>query len=404
MAMANRSPRPERELTLLLAGTAAYRARHRDRLPELTERVDLAALEAFLLRQGMTVLIGRRLEEAAGDALPDGFRARVREQTQRARRQGVSQQMLTVRLTAALEAEGVRALAIKGPLLGERLYDDAGARISADIDLLVAESDLSRAVEIVVGIGYERQEHAAASGSRRPVLHERLVHPADLPPVELHWRVHWYEERFSADLLERCMPGPEGWLLPRPADELVELLLLYARDGFAGLRLASDVAAWWDRYGAELDAAEVTEVASAYPATTRALATASLLAEQLVGVPAARMLSAETLSLASRRAVRFANWSLDGAEGQISANVSLIDWLLAPTGQWRALVRRHVLLTRQDLLTAWPEAGSSVPRVLTLRLLHAVRVVRRYTIAAWTVFRRGVWAPLPASWRGSRVA
>jgi hypothetical protein len=395
------SPEPAHELALLLAGTAAARARHGDRILELRADVDFEALTTFLRAQGMLALIGERIEQLAAPAPPERFREPVRAHALAARRQGVHQQMLTVRLIAALDDAGIRVLPLKGPLLGERLYGDVGARVSADVDLLVARPDLACAVDVVTGLGYRR--HAAhLADATLPTLHAGLVH-AELPPVELHWRVHWYEERFSADMLARSAPGPDGCLLPQPVDELAELLLLYARDGFAGLRLLSDVAAWWDRYATEVGRDGIAEIAATYPATARALASATLVAERLVGLPASEVLPAAALAHASRRAVRFANWPLRGGEGQVSANVSLVDWLLAPTGQRRALVRRHLLLSRQELLARWPEAAGGVRRRARLRLLHVVRIVRRYAIAGWTVARRGAWATTPPSLGGFDV-
>jgi hypothetical protein len=385
---------PEHELALLLAGTAAARERTRSRQLELLARADEVALEAFMLRLGMLALLGRRLEQAAGGALPTRLRKRVEAHALQAQRQGVGQELLTVRLLTALEEAGIRTLALKGPLLGERLYGDVAARISADVDVLVAPQDLPRAVEAMLALGYERQPHRVGDDAR-PALHERLVHPDGLPDVELHWRVHWYEERFSAELLAHAVPGPDGCLVPRRTDELAALLLIYARDGFAGLRLACDLGAWWDRHGDELGPQGLTATARAHPAIARALATAATLAERLVGLPAERVLASDVLAQASPQAARLVNWPLRGSPGQIDANVSLVDWLLAPRGQWRALARRNVLLGRQELLARWPDAHARAWAPLRLRALHAIRVVRRYGIASATVLRHGAWAPPP---------
>jgi hypothetical protein len=86
-----------------------------------------------------------------------------------------------------------------------------------------------------------------------PLLHFVLVHErGELPPVELHWRVHWYERSFARERLLPPAVDPPGDWRPAPADELAALLLFYARDGFIDLRLASDLGAWWDVHGAEL--------------------------------------------------------------------------------------------------------------------------------------------------------
>jgi hypothetical protein len=396
MPVLRASIEPEYELALLLTGTATSRAARSERIQTLADRLDFEALEMLLREEGMLGLIGQRLRDTARLALPSPFCNHVEDYTLTARRQGLYQQMLTIRLMAALEEEDVRVLPLKGPLLGERLYGDIGARVSADIDLLVAESDFSRAIDVVVGLGYERRWNASPS-TLRHALHECLVHPSGLPEVEMHWRMHWYESRFSADLLSRSERGADGLLRPSLSDELAELLLLYARDGFSGLRLVADVAAWWDRYGAELKPCGLTETASEYPALERSLATAALLAERLVGVPARDIFPACMLSRASHTAVRLANWPLRGSAGQISANISLVDWALAPPGQCRALVRRYLLLSDEDLRSRWPEAGSSSLSLSWRRTMHAMRVLRRYAVASWVLALRRVWTPVPRS-------
>jgi hypothetical protein len=395
MRVARQPIAPEQELALLLAGTAAARERHHERLLALAAAADTDALEAFLRRLDLLALLGRRLERLVDDDLPARFRTRLAQHVADAQRQGVGQELLTVRLLAALEAAGVRALPLKGPLLGERLHGDAGARLSADLDVLVARDQLRRAEQVVCELGWGLQPPRESGEDGLPVLHERLVHPQGLPDVELHWRVHWYETRFSAAALERSIPDAGGWLVPRPADELALLLLLYARDGFAGLRLACDLAAWWDRFGAELDEHGVSCHAVEHPATARALATATAVAEQLVGLPSERVLAPALLATASRGAERLANWPLRGVDEQISANVSLADWLMAPSGQWRALTRRNVLLSRRELRTRWPRGAASAGGRLRLRIAHAARLAGRYAIATWTLLRGGTWAPLP---------
>lgn len=386
---------PEHELALLLAGTAASRIDRDCRLQQLARNVDFAQLEAFLRKQRMLVLLGRRLQEVS-TGLPGRFCDHVREDGLSAQRHGVYQQMITVRVAAALEEAGIRVLPLKGPLLGERLYGDVGARISADIDLLVEASDLQRAVEIIRQLGYREQRPSSGSHSGQPVLHERLVHPSALPVIELHWRVHWYEGRFSAELLAHSSVGADGCLRPRAEDELAELLLLYARDGFAGLRLLADLAAWWDLHATELSSDGIERVAFEHPAVARALATAVLLAEQMAELPAHDLLPASARARASRLAMRLANWSLEGKKSQIDANVSLIDLLLAPRERRRALMHRHLQLARENFLAHRPNANLSRQRALWVTSVHAMRTVSRYVIALWAVLRRGAWAPLPS--------
>jgi Uncharacterised nucleotidyltransferase len=388
---------PERQLALLLAGTCAQRARNHARINELSARTSFTELESFLREDGMLTLLGRRLLEVT-DRVPKSFAQLVAEYARSAQRQGVYQQMLTLRLAAALSDTGVRTLPLKGPLLGERIYGEVEARVSADIDLLVGASDLAQATDVLEWLGYQRALGADAPRSKRPNLHERLRGPDGLPDVELHWRVHWYGERFSAEILRHAVPGPDGSLRARTAHELVALLLFYARDGFSGIRLLADITTWWDRFGGTLAAGELDELARKHSEIVGLLATSTLVAAQLGGLPAQQLFDPAVLSQASQHAMRLSNWPLLGSRGQITANGSLVDWFLTPSSRRRELLRRHVWPPAETLCVRWPDAGRIGPRLMRARwMLHLLLDCRRYAVALWKTRRHADWAPAP-SW------
>jgi hypothetical protein len=394
---------PERQLALALVGTHARRERYRPHIEDLASQVSFSALEEFLLGQGILALVGHRLLEVT-DAVPESFAERVEEYLTLARRQGVTQQMLTIRMTAALADAGVKVLPLKGPLLGERLYGELAARVSADIDLLVEASDLTRATALLEGLGYRPMLDTNMFSGRRPELHEVLYSPDGLPEVELHWRIHWYEEHFSAEMLRRAGPGPEGCLCPRRADELIGLLLFYARDGFAGLRLLADITAWWDSFGNALAPGEVNELAETHPDVAGAVVTSALVAERLGGLPARQLFYQAMLPKASRHAMRLSNWALRGRYGQATANISLIDWWLTPRGQRREFLRRRLWPSEERLFWRWPEVAREAPRRLRpMWVGHLLLDCGRYAIALWRTRGEGEWAPVP-HWLDTRVS
>jgi hypothetical protein len=266
-----------------------------------------------------------------------------------------------------LDRAGIRALGLKGPGLAEAAHGDPGLRISGDVDLLVAPEDLHRASELLVAEGYERPTDPLGPGGL-PHLHLEMRHPA-APSVELHWRVHWHETAFSRDLLAD----------PSAANAGAALLLFYARDGFYGLRLAADVAAWHDRHAAGLPAAGLLdEHAGRDPELARTWRAAAAAAARTAGIPATAWLSAPgPLDRGERLAVRLANWSWSGDPDQLAANIWLVDALLAPPGQ-------RVQWTMRMLDSA--PGGRRIP--------HAAKVWSRNAAALWRVRRRS-WTPAP---------
>jgi hypothetical protein len=350
------------EVLLICSATSARR-----RAARFPPDVDWDELLRLAMRQRMVPLVRARLDELLPGPLPAGFSEAAGRIHDAAGHLARHNELATLRVVAELEAAGIRSLPLKGALLARDLYGDAALRESDDVDVLVAPDTLARAVESLAELGY-----TAAPGPGE--LHVRLVHAGGLPDVELHWRIHWYGERFSATLLGAAEPRGDGTLRARLDHEYAALLLYWARDGFAGLRLAADVAQWWDRFGEQLPERAVGALAGTYPELHTALLAAASHAERLVGVP-----DPGTPPPAPPSAVRIADWALAAEDEQIHANVALTDVLLAPRGQRVAAVRRR--LARK---------GSGV--------LHPARVAARWAFALWRVRGGRQWTPLPDQW------
>jgi hypothetical protein len=184
---------------------------------------------------------------------------------------------------------------------------------------------------------------------------------------------------------------PLGNWRPAPGDELAALLLFYARDGFIDLRLASDLSAWWDAYGADLQPGALDELLRIYPALARVIPVAVEVAGKLVGLPTTQIIrDMPKLYLRERMAVRLANPNPHSSRSQLYADAGLIDGLLMPTGDLRAFVRRQLLpsaevLDEQARHAARRRARSPLGRcagvlarygLTTLRLMRAPETLR----------------------------
>jgi hypothetical protein len=373
----------ERQLILLSAGTARRREELRGRALRLSEQIDWPRLTAVLYARRLLTLLGPRIAELLGDATDDDFAAAVARAHDAGRRQGQMFQLLTLRVLELLAGSGIRAAPLKGPLLGEAIHGDIGRRLSSDIDVLVAPDQLRDAVAVARELGYGAPtDHLLADGL--PLLHLRMLAAhGKLPPLELHWRVHWYERSFAQErLLPPSAPAWEGWR-PAPADELAALLLFYARDGFIDLRIAADLSAWWDSRGGELPAAALVPLIDAYPRLTRVLPAAARVAENVIGLPARELLGEATrLGVRERVAVKLANPHPHSSQPQLYADMGLVDGLLAPPGGFRGFVRRQLLppaevLDQQARHGERPRPRSSSTRLLGVLGRYGLSVTRR---------------------------
>jgi hypothetical protein len=371
-------------LVLALCGTAERRRREAEAAAALVPRVDARRLGTLLERLRLTGLVGGRLQ-GLGVRVDPRLEEEIRSWTAQVRERGRTHELTTLTILAELEQAGIRALALKGSVLARELYGDVGVRSPGDIDLLVAPGHLPAAVQVVQRMGWAHQAVASRT-TALPLLHETLAHPA-LPRVELHWRVHWYETRFAADALARAdRAAPHEPLIMDSADGLAALMLFYARDGFAGLRIPADAATWWDTRceGCDLDAL-VEHTATRYPQLGGPLRLGAEILAALVGLPTSLETSRFRFGVAAQLATPFEEVTL----AQVKTKVGLVDLLLAPRRGARASVRRERQkippglerpLTRQDPLAA-----------RLARAEHVLRTLRRWTLAL-----------APAAWRARR--
>jgi hypothetical protein len=323
---------PARELAALLAGNAAHREREHAQIAALAAAAEPQALAAELERQRLLPILGGRLVEAI--AAPPRLAELVGDARRVATLRGMAFDAHTTRVVRAIDGAGIPVLRLKGTALSARLYGDPGFRQSNDVDVLVPRERLADAVAALSPLGYECEP-----GPELPVLHHVLTHPEPAhPDVDLHWRIHWYEEAFSARLLERSEPGAGGERVADPADELVALLLFYARDGLSGLRFPTDIGAFGDVLGAAVDRAEVGRVFAAYPEVA-VPARAALRAAARLGADG--VVPAGALSRRQGLAVRIADPALAADVDQLVANVHLVDGLLMPRGELRGFLRRQ---------------------------------------------------------------
>ena len=398
---------PEQELMLRLVQVREARADQAELIRELARAVDYERLHTMLVSHKLLSLVGARLLATANGSVPADFRYLVERALQGGRASAALLLQMTDRFTHALEEAGVPVVALKGPALSSRLYGDPALRTSFDVDLLVEPERFHTAREVLAAEGYESPTPRDWTAGL-PIFETSLVPQKPwLPPIDLHWRVHWYETGYSGMLVRNAAVGPDGVRELDPIDDLTVMLLIYARDGFHGLRLAGDVAAWWDVHGASLDRPPLDRAVERHPAVAKALRTAVAVVDRVVGVPAERLLSRPNLDgRALTAAQRLANWSYEGDERRRIATVSLVDALLTPSGGSRQYVRRHLLPPRPVIRQLYDIPQGARVRTALRRAWYGssmtVEFAPRFAAALWQVRGRRELAPVPPAKRNQR--
>jgi Uncharacterised nucleotidyltransferase len=338
----------------------------------LVDRVNFDELEKTLRENRLLGLLGRRLIAAAGTEVPAEFAEAVERIVADGRSRAALQQMTTWGILGALDSRGVPAMPLKGAFLGEWLHGDAGLRLSNDIDILVSPDQMLDAIDVFEQLGYARPPK---SDQLPPRLHHVMRSPAGLPTIELHWRLHWYEKRFARDMLSRSYVVEGALRRPAPRDELISLLLFYARDGFVGLRMPVDIAAWWLANGDRVSRSSMAEALDFYPELARAVWAASLAVSRLLDLSLAeRLPGGAPDEWRTRTALRFADL-VPAGPGRAQDQAALIDGLLAPAAGVPAFVERQF----------WPVLPGNPS--LRERLLHAGALAVRSSALLWNVRR-----------------
>lgn len=375
----------EQQLILLSARRRALREAAQPEIEKLGSEVDWEDLAERLRFRRLLATLGPRILELADDVASEGFGAAVDEAIIAGHRQGAFLELISLRLLVMLAEADIRAAPLKGPRLSESLYGDPGRRLSTDIDLLIPPECLYSAAEVVRELGYVNAiDHMEPDGL--PLLHFALPHEKGaLPPVELHWRIHWYERRFARERLLPLSVDSTGTWRPEPADELAALLLFYARDGFIDLRLATDLSAWWDAYGERLPQGALSDVLRMYPQLSHVISVAAQVSEKVVGLPAKHLIGGvPKLRFRDRLAARLANPNPNRSQPQLYADRGLIDGLLTPSKGFGAFVRRQLLPTKEVRQQQAGHAHRETPRSSIGRF---VGVLARYGLSMTRLLR-----------------
>jgi hypothetical protein len=97
-----------------------------------------------------------------------------------------------LRIMRTLVGEGIRAIPYKGPVLAASTYGNLAVRDFCDLDILVAEQDVQRALSMMLELGY-RGEYSLTPAQEprylRTACEYNFVHQGNQVQVEIHWQV-----------------------------------------------------------------------------------------------------------------------------------------------------------------------------------------------------------------------
>jgi hypothetical protein len=168
-------------------------ARRAERVRALAgSNLDWTRLFALAQRHALVPLLFYQLNRVAADLVPPSELKQLRDRSQSNAALNVLLAGEMVRLLELFEANQIPAVPYKGPAIGVGIYGNLALRQFADLDILVPDTDVWKATELLIAEGYKAHftipERKQASFIRLGYV--RLFnHETEPTTVELHWRL-----------------------------------------------------------------------------------------------------------------------------------------------------------------------------------------------------------------------
>jgi hypothetical protein len=184
-------------------------------------------------QHGVLSLLNQNLTAHFADLLPSSIRAILQTNGREIARHNLHLTKSLLKLLYNFETRSVPVLPFKGPLLAAIAYGNLSLRQFCDLDILVLEQDVLRAMEILTENGYELVLPPGQSISIPKLVNSkkdfRFVSTDGRVVVELHWRLagrHFYFPYSVEHLWERLQSISLSGVpvLNIPAEDLLVIL------------------------------------------------------------------------------------------------------------------------------------------------------------------------------------
>jgi len=183
--------RPEHDLLLTCVRTASLKDRTGPP-PALPGTVDWNRFVSLCEWHNVVPLAYRSLPAACPGAVPPAAMNRLRSLCHNNTARSLFLASELARILNAFESSGIPAYPFKGPALAVMLYGDPARRQSKDLDILVPEGKLHRAMKVLGAQGYEAQkalDGARLAAHRQTEYETALLRRDGKLQVELQWAV-----------------------------------------------------------------------------------------------------------------------------------------------------------------------------------------------------------------------
>jgi putative nucleotidyltransferase-like protein len=214
-------------------------------------QIDWESLMAEASDHGLLPLLYSHLNTTCRDLVPNPILAKLKEKFVANSQCNLYLMRELIQFLDLLRANGIEALAFKGPVLAAVLYGDLSLRQAGDLDILIHKDDFFRVKGLLESAGYRMEPQLSRSQQSSHLRFHceiQFVHRDEVSVVDLHWALTPRTFPFSLNpegLFERSISLTlAGHSIPTFASEdlLVYLCMNGAKDNWNQLESVAVVA------------------------------------------------------------------------------------------------------------------------------------------------------------------
>jgi len=161
-------------------------------LSVMEKEMDWQRVVTIAQKHGLTSFVYLRLAENYRELVPEEVLSQLKTIYVQNSRRNTYLGTSLIRILNLLEKNHIKAMPFKGPVQAEMIYNDIGARIFSDLDILVQKENVVQARDLILSQGFQTCVNIPESQIKNYLEKENFFQIADNIKginIDLHWEI-----------------------------------------------------------------------------------------------------------------------------------------------------------------------------------------------------------------------
>ncbi len=187
-----KKPMPDKEWTTVLSCCRGVSGNQQAGLPVMEKNTDWQRVVSIAKKHGLINFVYLRLAENCRDLIPKEVLSQLKAIYFQNSTRNTYLGACLIRILNLLEQNNIKAIAFKGPVQAEMIYNDIGARVFSDLDILVKKENAVQARNLLLNQGFKTSVNIPESQTSHYLKKENFFQLADQARginIDLHWEI-----------------------------------------------------------------------------------------------------------------------------------------------------------------------------------------------------------------------